>query len=298
MNLSLMSYEVSLVGLGLEATVTHLGRGVDELEFDVLQSGPLGVNQKRLSQGQDPLLGSDAAALDHDEVLLNHTVVWESTHGVDALVGGVVLGGGVVLYQLSVLLVITHLDLVDLLGDLGTGMVTLLTSTGDSVLDTRRMPGSDTSDLVKTLVRLARQLLGVPSGSNTLESFSLGDTDQIYHLVLGKDIEDRNGLLEHAVGVVDLVGDGATVKLDFHDVGLLLSLAQKLLLGVGDKPDNLAVLFDLGQVLLDFLLASLILPLHASLGEGLLLGLRPVLVESTFALFAQMLCPDGLQELV
>ena len=73
----------------------------------------------------------------------------------------------------------------------------------------------------------------------TLEAFSLGDTDQVDHFVLGKDVHDGDGLLEHSVGVVDLIGDGATVKLDLHNVGLLLPLAQELLLGVGDQPHNL-----------------------------------------------------------
>ena len=65
--------------------------------------------------------------------------------------------------HLSVLLVISKLDLVDLLVDLRTVMVALLTSTSNSVLDTGRMPGSDTSNLAQTLVSLARQLLRVPS---------------------------------------------------------------------------------------------------------------------------------------
>ena len=63
----------------------------------------------------------------------------------------------------SVLLVISRLDLVDLLVDLCTVVVSLLTSTGDRVLDPGRMPGSDTSNLAKTLVRLPRQLLGMPT---------------------------------------------------------------------------------------------------------------------------------------
>merc|ERR1719367_728160 len=287
------SHEVTLVGLGLEATVAHLGGGVDELQLDVLQSGPLGVHQEGLAQGQYPLLGSDAASLDHDKVLLDHTVVRESTHGVDVLVGGIVLGRGIVLDQDSVLLVVAMLDLVNLRVDLGTGRVTILTSTGDGVLDTRGMPGADTGDLAETLVRLAGKLLGVPPGSDALESFSLGDTDQVNHLVLGEDILNGDGLLEHAV--VDLVGDRSAVQLDLHDVGLLLTLAQKLLLGVNNQPHHLAVLFDLSQVFLDFLLTGLIFPLHAGLGESLLLGLGPVLVEATLALLAQVLSPDGLE---
>merc|ERR1719367_257875 len=274
------SHEVTLVGLGLEATVAHLGGSIDELQLDVLQSGPLGVHQEGLAQGQYPLLGSDAASLDHDKVLLDHTVVRESTHGVDVLVGGIVLGRSVVLDQDSVLLVVSQLDLVNLLVDLGTVMVALLTSTGDGVLDTGGMPGADTGNLAETLVRLAGKLLGVPPGSDALESFSLGDTDQVDHRVLSEDILDGDGLLEHAVGVVDLVGDRSAVELDLHDVGLLLTLAQKLLLGVSNQPHHLAVLFDLGQVLLNFLLAGLIFPLHAGLGESLLLGLGPVLFQT------------------
>ena len=66
----------------------------------------------------------------------------------------------------SVLLVVSQLDLVDLLVDLCTVVVSLLTSTGDRVLDPGRMPGSDTSDLAETLVRLPRKLLGMPPGSD------------------------------------------------------------------------------------------------------------------------------------
>ena len=44
------SHEGHFVLLGLEATVTHLGTGVDELELDILKSLPLGVNQKGLKK--------------------------------------------------------------------------------------------------------------------------------------------------------------------------------------------------------------------------------------------------------
>ena len=43
-------------------------------------------------------------------------------------------------------------DIVDLFGDLGTMVVSLLTSTGNSALDTDRMPDFDTGELAKTFV--------------------------------------------------------------------------------------------------------------------------------------------------
>jgi hypothetical protein len=271
------SHERVLVLGGLEATVTELGAGVDELQLDVLQSLTLGVDQQRLSEGENPLLGSNAASLDHDEILLDLSVVREASHGVDGLVGQIVIGGGVVLDQLSVLGVVSIAHVVDLLVDLGTMVVTLLTGASDGELDAGRMPGADASDLAETLVSLAGQLLRVPTRSDTLESLSLGDTDAIDHLVLGEDLLDGNLLLEVIASEVNLIGDGSTVQLDLDNVSLLLTATQQLLLGVADHADHLAILLHLGKVLLDLFLAGIVLPLLAGLGERLLLRLRPVL---------------------
>ena len=81
--------------------MTKLGAGVHELELDLLESLPLGVGQEGLSQGENTLLGSNAASLDHDEVLLDLSVVREATHGVDGLVGQVVVCGSIVLDELK-----------------------------------------------------------------------------------------------------------------------------------------------------------------------------------------------------
>ena len=43
--------------------MTKLGGGVDELKVNLLQSSLLGVGQERLTQSQQPLLGSNAASL-------------------------------------------------------------------------------------------------------------------------------------------------------------------------------------------------------------------------------------------
>ena len=80
--------------------MAELGAGVDELEVNLLKSPLLNVCEERLPEGEDTLLGSNAATLQEDEVLLNLSVMWESTHGGDGLVGEVILSGGVILNQL------------------------------------------------------------------------------------------------------------------------------------------------------------------------------------------------------
>lgn len=106
-------------------------------------------------------------------------------------------------------------------------MVTLLTGTSDGEGDTGRMPSSDTGNLSQTLVRLARQLLGVPTAGHSLETLSLRHSNDVDHLVLAEHLANRDGLLEMLLHPVDLVFDGATVQLDLHDVRLLLALLDQ-----------------------------------------------------------------------
>jgi hypothetical protein len=174
----------------------------------------------------------------------------------------------------------------------GTVVVTHLTGTGNGPLDVARVPGTDTSNLAETLVSLARKLLGTPTAGNTLETVTLGDGNDIDHLVLLEDGVDLDGLLEEVAGEVNLLGNGATVDLDLHKVGLLLLERSLADLGVSEHTDDSAVLLnalkvagDGGAVLLRVLLGVL--------GESLLLALVPVLVEATLDLVAQVLSPNG-----
>lgn len=171
-------------------------------------------------------------------------------------------------------------------------MVTHLTSTGNSPLDVGRMPGTDTGNLTQTLVSLTGQLLGTPTRGDTVETVTLGDGNDVDHLVLLEDGVDRDGLLEETVAELNLVGDRAAVDLDLHKVGLLLLEGGLADLGVGEDTDDGAVLLDALELAGDGRSLALGVLLGV-LGEGLLLALVPVLVKPTLNLVAQVLSPHG-----
>jgi len=269
---------------GLEATVTELGGSIDELELDVLQGRATGVDKEGLAEGDDALLGTGAASLDHDVVLVDDTVVRETAEGSDGLLGKIVL-------SLGVRLVLALADAIDLLVDLGTVVVTVLTSTGNREHDAGRMPCSDTGDLAETLVCLTGKLLGTPTVSDTLETVTLGDGNNINHLILLQDRVDIDSLLKMGVSKVDLVGNGTTVQLNLHDVSLLLANLDLADLSVDNDTDDGAVLLDALELAENGL--GTIGVLLGVLGEGLLLGAVPVLVEATLELLGQVLGPDG-----
>lgn len=93
-------------------------------------------------------------------------------------------------------------------------------------------------------------------------------------------------------GEVNLVGDGSTVDLDLHQVGLLLLQRSLADLSVCDDTDNRAVLLDSLELLGDGLAVGLGV-LGSVLGVSLLLGLVPVLVEASLDLVGEVLGPDG-----
>ena len=102
-------------------TYTELGRGVDELELDLLKIPTRSVNHEGLADGDDTLLRAGDGALQHEVVVLDDTIVREATHGCNRLLGDIVLGR-------CVAIILTTADTVDLLVKLRTVVVAVCTA--------------------------------------------------------------------------------------------------------------------------------------------------------------------------
>jgi len=286
------SKELVLLLGSLEATVAELGGGIDELKVDLLGHPVLGAGEDRLAEHNTTLLGSHNLTLDEEVVLVDLTVVGETTKRGDVLLDGIGSAGSVVLDTVD----LTGSDSVDLLVDLSSGMVAHLTDTADRPLDGGGMPSTDTADSAETSMSLTLELLDAVSSGNTLGTVTLGDSDGVNALVLVEDLTDGDLLLELGVGPLDLLGDGTTVDLDFHNVGLVLSELKLAVLGGANNSDGGGVLGDSGDVAVDGLLVLLVDGvLLGVLGESLLLGVAPVLVEAALDVVVKVLGEDSLE---
>ena len=138
----------------------------------------------------------------------------ETTDGGDVLLNGIGSGSGVVCDTSDG----TSTNSVDLLVDLGTAVIAELTTTGDCPLDSSGVPSSDTSDLTKTSVSLTRKSVDTKSLDNTLGSFTFSNTDCVNTFIVLEDFTNRDFLLEFGESPVNLLGNVASINLDFHNV--------------------------------------------------------------------------------
>jgi len=174
------SEEFAFLFGSLEATISEFARSIDELEGDLFASSMSRLVEDRFSESNDSFSGSSGGSFDHEEVFTNHTVVVESAHRVDGFFGHIELGG-------ATLVVSSLSDSVDLFVNFGSVEVASLTSTGDGVLNSARMPCSNASNLSQTLVSLARKSGDSPTFDDTFKTVSLGDSNDVDHLVFVKD---------------------------------------------------------------------------------------------------------------
>jgi len=247
-----------------------------------------GLVKDRFSEGDNSFSWSSSGSFDHEEVFTNHTVVMESAHGVDGFLSNIELGR-------AALVVSSLSDSVDLFVDFGSVEVTSLTSTGNGVLDSARMPCSDTSNLSETLVSLSGKSGNTPTFDHTFKSVTFGNTNDVDHFVLVKDRGNIDGFFKKIFSEVDFLGSGSTIDLDFHQVSFLLSLLEFSDLCMGQDSDDCAVFLDQSEISINSLVLVLREIFEGIFGESLLLGLVPVLVESSSNIITQMLSPDGFE---
>jgi len=84
--------EFVLLFASLEFSVSELGRGIDELELDLLEGSSGDLRDHCLAEGDHSLLCSDDTTLEHEEVFFDDTIMREATHWIDLLLGEI--GGG------------------------------------------------------------------------------------------------------------------------------------------------------------------------------------------------------------
>ena len=80
------THEGAFLLVSLKATVAELRCRVDEAQVDHFAVRSLLVENERFTKGDGTLLWANAAALDHDEIVLDLTVVWETALGADEIV--------------------------------------------------------------------------------------------------------------------------------------------------------------------------------------------------------------------
>ena len=222
--------------------------------------------------------------------MVDNTVVGEATKRSDVLFNSISLSGSVVLGTTNS----AGTDSVDLLVEFSSTVVAELTSTGDGPLNGSGMPSSDTTDLAETSVGLARHAGNTESLDDTGSSLTTGHTNSVDHLELVEDLSDGDFTLELLEAPIDLLSDCATVDLDLEEVSLALAEIKLGELGAGEDTDDGAVLLYSLKVALDGVLAlGILLVSLGVVGEGLLLGVLPVLVEAALELIREMLSIDG-----
>jgi hypothetical protein len=130
--------------------MTKLTRCINPLETDRLCCPSRSLFNQGLSQSHDAFLHTRTTSLDHDKIIVDRTVSDKATKRGDALLGSIEFSGTVGITLNA------ETDAVDFVVDRGSVHVAVVTGTRDGPHDVGRMPGTDTSDLAKTLVRLAR----------------------------------------------------------------------------------------------------------------------------------------------
>merc|ERR1719221_1900104 len=280
--------ELGLLLVGLEPAMPTLGRGVYELQSYVLTRLAAHLGEQRLAKSDDLLPLPHGGALQHDPILIDDAVMRETAHWRDWFLGQIVLRVCIVwVFRQRLAYAI------DLLVDLSAVVVAHLARPWHLPLHSRWVPRADTSDLPQSAMGLPHQTCDSPASDNSLNSLALGHSDAINHLVLRETVCDLDSLLKETPNEIHFLRNRTSIHLDLFDVSPLLPNLHFGDLGVADCPDTMAILLDAVELCCHRLpILARLAPALLILGEGLLLGLVPVLVEPPLALLAQVSCPN------
>jgi len=270
--------------------VTDLGGGIDKFNLEFEVSERRGLWEKSLSDGDLSLSWSTDSTLDEEEIFVNNTVMWESTDWGNVFGVGISFSGGIVVDSSDG----TLSNSVDLVVDVSSMEVTEITSSGDSPLDCRWMPGTNTSDLSETSSSLSWKSRDTESLDDTLSSLTSGNGDGINHFIVLENLTDGDFSFEFGDSPVNLGTNVSTVNLDFHEVRLLLSKLAFLDLSGNEDSDDGTVLSDSLDISVDVFLG--VFSFRIFLGvllESVLLGSIIVLIESSKDTSWECLGPDG-----
>jgi len=132
----LLALELFLFFLSLEATMTELGRRVDELDVQrtLFQRRAVRHRRQRFSECKDSFFGTDSRPFNHEKIFVNDTEAREATERGDALVLSDISRSG------ARVGVSSRGDSVDLLVDFSTMIITILTGSRHRPLHSTWMP--------------------------------------------------------------------------------------------------------------------------------------------------------------
>lgn len=217
--------------------MAEFGGGVDEFQGDLFQRSSRHLWQERLSKSNEALARTHDRAFEHHPIFVHLTIVRETTHWSDGLLGQIVLRLGIhrIIFQ-------SLAHPVDLLVDLGAMMIATLTGPGNLKRDSSRMPRANTSHLSKATMRLPRQACDSPPGHHTIETFSFRGTNHINHFILAKAIGYLHFLLKQTHHKIHFGLGSSTVHLNLLDVSFLLSNLHFANLSMANGPDHLTIL--------------------------------------------------------
>lgn len=161
----------------------------------------------------------------------------ETSKGSDFFISNILLG----VTRVSVLSVRNS---VDLFVHFSSVVITKLTGSGNCEGNSGWVPSSNTSDFSKTSMGFLLKVSNTESLDNSSNSLTLGNSEDIDHLILIENSIDLYFLFEKFVCEIDFLGDGSSVNLNFNDVIFLLSEVKFIHLGVGNNSNYGTIFFN------------------------------------------------------